>query len=457
MLPTAPTPCRLRPSYRPRGQLPFAFSLVRWLCEALSLGLVLPSSTLPADDWPQWRGPHRDGVWREDGIVDRFETSQLAPRWRVPIGPGYSGPTVADGRVFVTDRVREPKQIERVHCFDAASGAHLWTHAYDCTYMGVGYEAGPRASVSIDQGMAYSLGAMGHLVALEAESGRVVWQHDLNREYRIRMPIWGIAASPLVEGGLVIVQIGGEGACLVAFDQHTGEERWRALDDEASYSAPIVIQQAGQRVLVCWTGDNVAGLDPATGRVYWKHPFQPTRMVIAIATPVVDRNRLFVTSFYDGSLMLRLADDRPAVDLLWRRLGPDEQHTDALHSIISTPLLLGEHVYGVDSYGELRCLDAQTGDRIWESLEATPRARWSNIHMVRNGDNIWMFNERGELIIARLSPQGYHEISRAKLIEPTREQLNQRGGVCWAHPAYASRHVFVRNDQELRCVSLEAR
>ncbi len=454
--PAASTACmRAHPALGPQAQR-FARSGTGLLCPALLLVAALAALSARADDWPQWRGPNRDGVWSEQGVIERFATRALQPRWRAAIGPGYSGPTVALGRVFVTDRQREPKQVERVHCFDAATGERLWTHAYDCTYVGVGYEAGPRASVSIDSGLAYALGAMGHLVVLEAQTGRLVWQRDLNREYRIRMPIWGIAASPLVDGELVIVQIGGEGACLAAFDKRTGAERWRALDDEASYSAPIIIEQAGKRVLICWTGDHVAALDPATGNVYWKYPFKPTRMVIGIATPVVDRNRLFVTSFYDGSLMLQLASEELAAMPIWQRRGPDEQHTDALHSIISTPLLLGEHVYGVDSYGELRCLDARTGDRIWESLEATPRARWSNIHMVRNGENIWMFNERGELIISRLSPKGYQEISRAKLIEPTREQLNQRGGVCWAHPAYANRHIFVRNDQELRCASLEA-
>jgi hypothetical protein len=122
--------------------------------------------------------------------------------------------------------------------------------------------------------------------------------------------------------------------------------------------------------------------------------------------------------------------------------------------MISTPYMEGDYVYGVDSYGELRCLDAQTGDRIWEDRTAVPTARWATIHMVRNGDRMWMFNERGELIIATLSPAGFHEISRAKLIDPTTPQLGQRGGVCWSHPAYAYKHVFARNDQELVCADL---
>jgi hypothetical protein len=116
----------------------------------------------------------------------------------------------------------------------------------------------------------------------------------------------------------------------------------------------------------------------------------------------------------------------------------------------------GDYIYGVDSYGELRCLDARNGDRVWEDLRAVPKARWATIHMVRNAGRVWMFNERGELLIARLSPQGFQEISRAKLIEPTTEQLGQRGGVCWSHPAYAYRHVFARNDRELVCASLAA-
>jgi hypothetical protein len=207
-------------------------------------------------------------------------------------------------------------------------------------------------------------------------------------------------------------------------------------------------------VLVCWTGDNVAGLDPQTGVLFWKYPFAPTRMVIGIASPVVDGDRLFVSSFYDGSLMLKLAPHALAVADVWRKLGPDEQHTVSLHAMIGTPWILGDYIYGVDSYGELRCLRADDGERVWESLEATPKSRWSTIHMVRQGDRMWMLNERGELIIAQLSPQGYHEISRAKLIEPTRFQLPQRGGVVWSHPAFAQLHIFARNDERLVCASL---
>ncbi len=419
--------------------------------------LFAAAGPLSADEWPQWRGPGRDGVWKETGILEEFSGPQIELRWRTPILSGYSGPTVADGRVFVTDRIREPDQAERVLCFDWQTGRQLWSRAYDCRYLKVGYTAGPRAAVTLDDGRAYVLGTMGHLHCLDAADGRVLWKKVPGREYDIRLPIWGIAAAPLVDGDSVIVQIGASGgACLVALDKKTGAERWRALDDKASYSAPIIIQQAGSRVLVCWTGDRVVGLDPASGKVHWQHPFTPKRMVINVPTPVVAGSRLFVSAFYDGSLMLRLDQDELRVQKVWRRRGASERDTDSLHAMISTPYLQGDYIYGTDSYGQLRCLQADTGDRVWEDLTATSNVRWGNIHMVRNGRRIWMFNERGELIICTLSPKGFHEISRAKLIEPTRVQLNRRDGVCWSHPAYAYKHVFARNDHELVCASLAA-
>jgi len=421
----------------------------------VGIGFVLWGAMALADDWPQWRGPQRDGVWREDGIVERFSGPRLEPLWRAEVGPGYCGPTVADGRVYVADRVETPTERERVHCFDAATGARVWSYDYECRYGSIGYTAGPRASITIHDGRAYFLGTAGHLHCFDAATGEVLWRKDARAEYKIAMPIWGIAAAPLVEGELLIVQIGGaDDACIVAFDRISGRERWRALGDRASYSAPIVIEQAGRRVLVCWTGDRVAGLDPLTGKLHWQEPFVPTRMVINIATPVLSDNHLFVSSFYDGSMVLKIDPNTLAVEKLWHRRGSSEQSTESLHCCISTPVILGDYVYGIDSFGELRCLDLKTGDRIWGSIEPVPRNRWANVHIVRRNDDIWMFNEKGELIICRLSTEGYREISRTRIIEPTTQQLNQRGGVCWSHPAFANRRIYVRNDNELLAVSL---
>ena len=418
--------------------------------------LTICDRPLSADDWPQWRGPTRDGQWKETGIIKNFPAAQIPIRWRAPIGSGYCGPTIADGRVYVTDRQTEPQEVERVHCFDWQTGRPLWTYAYDCPYKQIQYTAGPRASVSIDDHRAYALGSMGHLVCLDAVTGELLWKKEPGVDYQIRMPVWGIAAAPLIDGDLLIVEIGAaDGACIVALDKKTGAEKWRSLDDHAGYSAPIIIEQAGQRVLICWTAENVRALDPASGKPYWKSPF-PQKTVINVATPIVQADRLFVSSFYGGSLMLKLREDELAVDEVWRRQGKNERVTDALHAMISTPCFQGDYVYGVDSYGELRCLDAANGNRIWGDLTAVPKARWATIHIVRNDGRIWMFNERGELLICTLSPEGFHEISRARLIEPTTDQLQMRGGVCWSHPGFAYKHIFARNDRELVCASLAA-
>jgi outer membrane protein assembly factor BamB len=411
-------------------------------------------STARADDWPQWRGPNRDGQWNETGLIESFASKEPAPLWRAPIGPGYNGPVVAAGRVFVMDRMTEPEESERIHCLDAETGKPVWSYRYACDYRNVGYPAGPRAAMLIDQGRAYSLGTMGHLFCFDAATGKVLWQKDLQQEYKLRIPTWGIAAAPLVEGDTLIVLVGGrDGAGVIAFDKVTGKQRWKALDDPAGYSAPIVIDHGGKRVIVCWTGTRIAGLDPADGKLLWEHPYKHKQFVINMPTPVVRDGNLFVTSFYDGAVLLKLNSDT-SVTCLWQRKGPSEQETDALQCCMSTPLMIGEFIYGVDSYGQLRCLERKTGDRVWENLTVVPKDRWSNIHLVQNGETTWMFNERGELVIGTLSPKGFREISRAKILEPTMDQLDQRGGVCWSHPAFANRRVYARNDRELVCVDL---
>ena len=413
--------------------------------------------TARAEEWPQWRGPKRDGVWRESGLIDRFPSAQVAIRWRAPISGGFSGPTVAGGRVYVSDRVTKPNEMERIHCFHWQTGQPLWTYRYDCKYADFDYRAGPRASVLIDDGRAYSLGAAGHLVCLDAAKGTLLWQRDLRSEDKIRMPLWGIAAAPVIEGDLLIVQIGGQGeACLCALDKRTGRPRWQALPDVASYAAPIVIDQAGRRIVVCHTGDRVVGLDASTGRLFWAHPVPWKAWPIGIAAPVLYNDLLLVSESNQGSLLFRLDQNKPEVTLVWHRRRQDVADKKALHCLQSTPFVDGDHIYGADQRGVLRCLRLLTGEQLWEDKTAVPEGNFATIHLVRNGDRTWMFNERGELILARLTPAGFHEISRAKLIEPTLEQARLRGGVAWSHPAFAYRHVFARNDKEIVCANLAA-
>ena len=418
----------------------------------LSAQCVSQEGANSTGDWPDWRGKNRDGIWHETGIPARFSSEALATKWSVPIGSGYSGPTVSNGRVYLTDRLVRPSPTEGILCFDEKTGKKLWEVRYACEYEGVGYPAGPRASVVISGGKAYSLGTMGHLHCLDAVTGEVIWKKDMSTEYQISMPIWGIAATPLISGDMVILQISGsDNACAVALDRNSGREIWRSLSDRASYSAPVIFEKAGKRILVVWTEDHLAGLDPGTGKVYWKFPWK-LNMGMGISTPVLYDDHVFVSAFYNGSMLVKLGADYHTAEMVWQRKGESERQTDALHCVMNTAVIMDGFIYGVDSYGELRCLELSTGNRVWESLSAVKKDRWANIHFIQHGSNTWMFNEHGELIITRLTPEGYEEISRTKIIEPTREQLPR--GVTWSHPAFANRHVFIRNDEELRCIDL---
>jgi len=435
---------------------PHQVSLLRAILLAVSPAILSPDMTGVAEDYPQWRGLHRNGILNEPDLMRELPKGNLPRNWSVPVGPGYSGPTVAQGRVFLTDRGVETDQEdqERVLCFDAKTGETIWSHSYEAKYnddrYNIGYKAGPRAAVTIHRGLAISVGAMGHMKCFKADTGDLIWNHDLAEEYSVEMPIWGITAAPLIHKDLVIQITGGsDNACVVAFDLKTGKEKWRSIDELAGYSAPILIRQGEEDVAVCWTGQSVTGLNPETGEVHWRFPMEPRNMPIGVATPVVSDGFLFVSSFYDGSMLIKLAENGPTASQVWRRVGQSEKNTDSLHCMISTPLIKGDYIYGVDSYGELRCLDLMTGDRIWESTDAVPTARWATIHTLVDGDREIMLNDQGELIFANLNPEGYQELSRTKLLDPTLRQLPRRNGVTWSHPAIANGVIYARSDNEL--------
>lgn len=431
-----------------------------------------------ADDWPQWLGPQRDGVWRETGLLEKFPPGGPRVRWRTPIAEGYSGPAVARGRVFITDRVlaegaKNPKSAfsrgrvdgkERVLCLDEATGKVLWKHEYDCPYT-VSYAAGPRTTPAVADDKVYTLGAMGHLYCFDVKSGDVVWQKDLAKEYQFDVPLWGFAGHPLVDGQRLICLVGGRGSVCVAFDKDSGKEIWKALSSsQPGYAPPMIYEVDGQRQLILWHPESVNALVPETGKLLWSQPFirkseGMIKAALTIPTPRVRGDRLFVTAFYDGPLMLKLHGSQKP-EILWKGKGQGEKPdlTDGLHAIMSTPFLKDGHIYGVCSYGELRCLDAATGKRIWETPAATTgeSTRWGNAFLVRfnDEDRYVLFNERGDLLLARLTPKGYEELSRAHILDPFNTMAGRK--VIWSHPAFANRSVYARNDREIIAVSFAA-
>ena len=422
------------------------------LASGLLLGCLCTTEPACADDWPQWGGPQRDLVWRETGIVDRLPAGKQLPRvWSTPIGEGYSGPAIAKGRVFITDYLRE-KRMERVLCLDAANGQVLWTHQYPTGYT-ISYDAGPRATPVIDGDRVYTIGAMGDMFCLNVSSGKIIWKTNFVSQFGTTIPVWGMVAAPLVDQQQLITLVGGEqGSLVVSFDKLTGKELWRALNDnQVGYCPPMIFQFGKTRQLIAWHPTAVSALNPQTGSTLWEVPFS-VRAGLSISTPRKVGNRLFVTSFYNGPMMLEVGDDGRSANVIWKGKSDNEIRTDGLHSIMSTPVFNKTHIYGVCSYGQLRCLDAKTGQRIWETRDATGRGRWWNAFIIPHQDRFFLHNEQGDLIIAKLSPAGYQEISRSQLVEPTRPV--QRRKTIWSHPAFAMRSVFARNDREIVRVSL---
>ncbi|MDE2757863.1 MAG: PQQ-like beta-propeller repeat protein, partial [Acidobacteriota bacterium] len=351
---------------------------------------------------------------------------------------------------------------ERVLALEENSGRQLWSRSWKADYTGLSgsYAIGPRATPTVDGSRVYVLGAKGALYCLRTDNGEILWQKDFVRDYGTEVPVWGMVGAPLVDGPRLIAVVGGQdGAKVVAFDKKNGREVWRALpsDSEPGYAPPIVISAGGRRQLIVWHPKAVSALDPATGKVLWQQPFHSDKG-LSVATPVFSGSRLLVSAFVNGSMMLDLDRESPAARLLWRGKSDSEIDTDTLHSLISTPVIDGDTLYGVCSYGHLRGLSASTGKRLWETLAVTgEKARWATAFLVRHQDRYFISNDRGELIIARLSPSGYREIDRTHLIAPTSRRgigRRQAGAVNWSHPAYANRHIFARNDREIIRASL---
>jgi len=455
-----------------------ANSPIRLLVLGMLAWLGAQSAAL-ADDWPQWLGPRRDAIWRESGIIEKFPKEGPKIRWRQKIGEGYAGPAVAAGKVYITDRVlpdgvSNPKNAfgrsrvkgnERVLCLDEATGNILWKHEYDCPYA-VSYGSGPRCTPLVDGDRVYTVGTMGDLLCLDTKDGKVLWSKNFPKDYKAEVPMWGFAGHPLLEGDLLICLVSGEGSVAVAFDKMTGKEAWRALSaSQPGYAPPTIIEVAGKRQLIIWHPQSVNCLDPKTGTVHWSFPFIGRKKDMlgagmSIPTPRQDGDLLFLTCFYDGSLMLKLnGTEKPTQ--VWRSKSRSEQPdgTDALHCVMNTPFIKDGFIYGVCSYGELRCIKEDTGKRIWESFKPIvgESMRWGNAFLVPQGDRVFLFNEGGDLIIARLTPKGYEEISRANILTPTNTMAPPAGRrVIWSHPAFANRCCYARNDREIVCVSLAA-
>jgi hypothetical protein len=368
-----------------------------------------------AEDWPQWRGRDRDGVWHEAGIRRNFPAGGLPVRWRAPVGYGFSSPVIAKGRVYVTDALLDrPKVRGRVLCFEETTGKLLWTfHGRKPTIRrGLLFLARNRAEQEtpvVQDGKVYATGPQAHnLYCLEAASGNLVWERDLAQDYQIEETAT-ISASPLVDGNQVILQVGGKpDACVVAFDRKSGKGIWRSLNETGGHASPVIIKAGGRRQLIVWTTQSVSSLDPATGKLFWREGFAAGSSG-AVATPVFSGNRLLVSG-----LMLKLDEKKSSASVLW----PESRvATRRILSGTSTPLLQGNHVYslnppgtGLPGSGHRQAnleTDRVTRPKGGSCVHAHDRERRFSFHLQRTG----------RINPGPSQPSGHEEIGRTRLME----------------------------------------
>lgn len=435
---------------------------------AIAIFVFLALVTIPpaqGDDWPHWMGPKRDNVWRETGLVEEFPEGGPKVLWRTPVAGGYAGPAVADGKLIVTDYVtehdvkianferNESTGVERVLCLDADTGEEAWRHEYPVKYT-ISYPAGPRCTPIIDGGKVYTLGAEGNLLCFVADSGEVVWQKNLPQEYETKAALWGYAGHPLIDGQKLICIVGGEKTHAVAFNKHTGEEIWHALTSpEQGYSPPTIIEAGGKRQLILVRVDAVTSINPETGEEYWSVPYEATSGSV-IMSPIHWQNYLYVGGYANKNLLVRLGADEPTAEIEWR-----DRAQHGVSPVNVQPIVVDGMMYGFDQNGRMYGVELPSGERLWDTTDPISRrpVYSGTSFIVRRGDEgdrYWMFTENGDLIMARLTRDGYEELGRAHVIEATNHAFGR--DVVWCMPAFANKRMYVRNDKECIAVDLAA-
>jgi len=421
-----------------------------------------------ADDWPRWMGEKADSTWREEGIRTDLPEKGAEVLWRVPASWGYAGPSVADGLVYLPDYVRTEGELmnnpgkavpwkgsERLRALDVKTGEVRWTFEQPVDYL-LSFPGGPRSTPTVADGRVYFLGAMGNLSCLDAKSGKLLWKKDFQKDFGAPLPIWGFSAHPLVKGDTLYCLVGGEGSTAVAFDAKTGEVKWESLNAEKQgYCPPSIVTVGGRDQLIIWHPESINGLDPATGKKLWDLPLKPN-YGMSVITPQLVGNRIFASAIGRIGALIELDEDKPGASFVWKG-----RPKTALYCCNSTPIVVDGVIYGSDiSSNSLIAASWEDGKRYWQTEEPIMKkgkrtsGRHGTVYLTRHEANeqFWIVNENGDLILAKLSREGYEELGRQHILEPTNEAFGRP--VVWSAPAFAEKSIFMRNDKELVRVDL---
>ncbi len=395
---------------------------------------LLPAANLRADDWPQWLGPRRDGASLEKGLLDAFPKDGPKVAWDRAVGEGFSGTVIAGDRLIVFHRVGEEEVVECIH---ALTGKAQWKFAYATEYQDqLGKGNGPRSTPAIVGDKLITLGAEGALHCLTLDDGKKLWSRSLTKDYKTPLGYFGIGTSPVVEQGLVLVNVGGPKAGIVGFDLKDGKEAWKATDDPPSYSSPVVTTVDGARLAIFFTRTGAVVLDPKTGAVKyqkrWRARYDAS---VNAATPLVIGNQVFLSTSYEtGAMLLKLKKD-----------GADEIWTDenVMSNHYNTCIYHDGHLYGIDGRQEagpnLRCVELKTRKVKWE------QDRFGCGTMIQADGKLVVLTEKGELCLIQATPAAFRETARFRLFE---------NGPCRAQIALANGRLYARDQKKLVCVDL---
>jgi outer membrane protein assembly factor BamB len=384
------------------------------LTSALIAVMVLSafSQRCRGGDWPQILGPVRDGEASDEPVIPKWPAKGPKQLWSYSVGQGYAGPAVVGSRVLVFHRVGD---AERVEAIDAATGKTLWQADFAATYGGgINPDLGPRCVPLIHQDRVYVFGAAGDLHCVSLKDGASLWSRETYQDFKGQEGYFGAGSTPIVAGGKVIVNVGGRGAGLVAFDLDTGKTAWQATDDGASYSSPTLATINGQSHAIFVTRMNTVSVDPNSGKVRFQFPFGARGPTVNGATPLVFDDFLFVSSSYGVGANFSQIDGNTAKNLWANDDVMSSQYTTCVYR---DGFLYGTH--GREDYnnGELRCFEAKTGGVKWTE------SGFGIAHAILVGDQLLLLSVDGRLRLAEVNSEAYRELASATISSNTTRAL----------------------------------
>ncbi len=378
-------------------------------------------------DWPQWRGPNRDGISSETGLLDAWPKGGPPLAWKTQgLGEGYSSAAVAAGRLFIQGQQGDE---EFVLALDASTGKQIWR-----AHTGIPFKEsrgyGPRGTPTVDGDRLYALAADGMLVCLDTATGKRIWGYNMVDHFHAHIPHWGISESPLVEGDRLIVTPGGRDAAVVALDKMSGKLLWQSQSDSAGYSSPMAFDAGGSRNLVVFTGEAAIGLDLATGKLEWRYERVANRTA-NIATPIIHNGEIFVSSNYGtGCVLLKVAGNDAS----------EVYFTRDMQNHYSTSVLVGDYLYGFSS-SILTAMKFQTGEVAWRDRSVGKGS------LIYADKHLYLLGEEGVVGLAEATPAGYREIARF--------EIPKGGFPTWSQPVIANGRLYLREQDNLFCYNIK--